>query len=92
MKSTYHTAGSIAFGLAVLVGVRTAAIAGEADAKEKHWAYQPILRPAVPGVSDPDWSRNPIDRFIRARMEAEGIKPVACGRPPDLDPPRSIST
>ena len=28
-------------------------------------------------MSDPDWSRNPIDRFVLAKMEAEGIKPVA---------------
>ena len=76
MNATYYTAGSIAFGLALLLGLRTAAIAGEADTREKHWAYQPIQRPAVPGVSGLDWGRNPIDRFIRARLEAEGIKPV----------------
>ena len=87
MRVTSHTAGSIAFGLAVLVGFLAPAIAGEGDIKEKHWAYQPIMRPAVPAVSDLDWSRNPIDRFIRARMEAEGIKPAPGGRPPDLDPP-----
>jgi Protein of unknown function (DUF1553)/Protein of unknown function (DUF1549) len=76
MKRTNHTAGSIAFGLAVLVGLGAATIAGEADAKEKHWAYQPLRRPAVPGVPYPDWARNPIDRFIRARMESDGIKPA----------------
>ena len=34
------------------------------------------------------WPRNPIDRFILARLEAEGLKPVAGGRPDDPDPPR----
>jgi hypothetical protein len=84
MHATYHTAGSIAFGLAVLVGLRSAAIAGEADAKEKHWAYQPIVRPAVPGARGPDRGRNPIDRFIGARMESEGIKPVPAADRPTL--------
>jgi Protein of unknown function (DUF1553)/Protein of unknown function (DUF1549) len=76
MKATYHTAGSIAFGLAVLVGLRVPAIAGEPDVKEKHWAYQPIGRPAVPGAAGAERGRNPIDRFISARMESEGIHPV----------------
>jgi hypothetical protein len=76
MTLTYRTAGAIAFGLAALVGLRTVAIAGEPGAKERHWAYQPIRRPAVPGLSDPDQARNPIDRFIRARLESDGIKPV----------------
>lgn len=75
MRPTYPTAGSIGFGLAVLVGLGTPATAGEADVKERHWAYQPIRRAAVPAVSHPDRARNPIDRFIRARMESEGIKP-----------------
>jgi hypothetical protein len=77
MKTTHHSAGSIAFGLAVIVGLRSVAGAGDSGEKEKHWAFQPIQRPAVPGVLDPEWSRNPIDRFIMARMEAEGIKPAA---------------
>ena len=76
MKATYYTAGSIAFGLAVLVGLRAPAAAGETDAKEKHWSYQPIRRPAVPVVVGADWGCNTVDRFIGARMESEGVKPV----------------
>ena len=40
-----------------------------------HWAFQPIHRPAVPVVRDQSWPRNPIDRFVLARLEKEGIKP-----------------
>jgi Protein of unknown function (DUF1553)/Protein of unknown function (DUF1549) len=76
MRLTHHAAGLIAFGLVVMIGVSSSAPAGAADDKEKHWAFQPIGRPAVPRVSDPDWSRNPIDRFVLARMEAAGIKPA----------------
>ena len=40
-----------------------------------HWAFQPVHRPALPVVRDQSWTRNPIDRFILARLEKEGIKP-----------------
>lgn len=41
----------------------------------KHWSFQPIQRPAEPAVKRGDWARNPIDRFILARLEKEGIAP-----------------
>ncbi|GDY20903.1 xanthan lyase [Verrucomicrobiota bacterium] len=41
----------------------------------KHWAYQPVAAPALPAVADTAWPRNEIDRFIRARQEAKGIRP-----------------
>jgi mono/diheme cytochrome c family protein len=42
-----------------------------------HWSFQPILRPAEPAVKDNAWVRNPIDRFILARLEKEGVAPSA---------------
>ena len=41
----------------------------------KHWAFIPPVRPAVPSVSRADWVRNPIDAFLLARLDREGIKP-----------------
>jgi hypothetical protein len=44
---------------------------------DTHWAYTPPARrdpPAVDKDKD-DWVRNPIDRFILARLEREGLKP-----------------
>ncbi|MFN8939996.1 MAG: PSD1 and planctomycete cytochrome C domain-containing protein [Acidobacteriota bacterium] len=41
-----------------------------------HWAYQPVRRPALPEVSNGSWVRNPIDRFILARLEAARIAPA----------------
>jgi hypothetical protein len=38
-----------------------------------HWAYLPPARPAVPGVRAPALLRNPIDAFILARLEKEGL-------------------
>jgi hypothetical protein len=42
---------------------------------EPHWAYVPPRRPALPAVRDAAWPRNEIDRFILARLEAEGLAP-----------------
>ena len=41
----------------------------------RHWAFQPLVRPAVPAVSQPLWLRNPIDAFVLARLDAEKIVP-----------------
>src|SRR5579885_327952 len=42
---------------------------------QKHWAYIKPVRPAVPAVHNASWVRNPIDAFILARLEKEGLKP-----------------
>ena len=41
-----------------------------------HWSFLPPERPALPAVQDRRWVRNPIDRFILARLEKEGLKPA----------------
>ena len=43
----------------------------------KHWAFQPIAKPAVPSVKDASWPKTDIDRFILAELEAKGLRPVA---------------
>jgi hypothetical protein len=45
--------------------------------KKEHWAWQPLSRPRTQEVKDSSWSRDDIDRFILARLEEKGIKPVA---------------
>lgn len=40
-----------------------------------HWAYAVPKRPAVPAVKQASWCLNPIDRFLLARLEQEGIHP-----------------
>lgn len=39
------------------------------------WSFIPPERPELPQVSDENWCRNPIDRFILARLDAEHLKP-----------------
>src|SRR5205807_10578181 len=41
-----------------------------------HWAFIPPRRPESPPVKTPSWVRNPIDAFILARLEREGLQPA----------------
>ena len=41
----------------------------------KHWAYEKPVRPALPTVKDAAWVKNPIDRFILAKLDEKGLKP-----------------
>jgi len=43
---------------------------------EPHWSFIPPRRPEPPPVKDDAWPRNTIDRFILARLEAEGLAPA----------------
>lgn len=41
----------------------------------KHWAYTELDKPASPAVKNADWVKSPIDAFVLARLEEEGIAP-----------------
>lgn len=42
---------------------------------ETHWSYQAPRRAALPPVKNIAWTKNPIDRFVLARLEATGLQP-----------------
>jgi Protein of unknown function (DUF1549)./Planctomycete cytochrome C. len=42
---------------------------------EKHWSFIPPKRPELPKVARPAWIRNPIDAFVLARLDREGLAP-----------------
>ncbi len=42
---------------------------------ETHWAFRTPIRPALPKVTNEAWPRNPIDYFVLARLEQEGLEP-----------------
>ena len=42
---------------------------------QKHWSLLRPMSPQVPAVRDAAWCRNEIDRFVLARLEAEGAHP-----------------
>jgi hypothetical protein len=45
------------------------------DQPARHWAYVAPKRPALPTVKNEAWARTPIDRFVLARLEHEGLAP-----------------
>lgn len=40
-----------------------------------HWAFVKPVKPEVPAVEDNDWSSSDIDRFIFAKLSANGLEP-----------------
>ena len=44
--------------------------------KLDHWAFQPLRKPAPPAVRNDSWVRMPLDSFILAALEAEGLEPA----------------
>jgi len=41
------------------------------------WAFQPLAKPLLPAVKATSWPKTDIDRFVLARLEHEGLTPVA---------------
>jgi len=41
------------------------------------WSVRPLASPRVPDVRDRAWPKGAIDRFVLARLEQEGLRPVA---------------
>ncbi|MDB6123534.1 MAG: Protein of unknown function (DUF1553)/Protein of unknown function (DUF1549)/Planctomycete [Pedosphaera sp.] len=41
----------------------------------KHWAFQPVSRPALPTIKNRRWTETPVDNFILSRLEGKGITP-----------------
>lgn len=44
--------------------------------KRDLWSFEPVLRPAIPTVSNVAWVRNPIDAFVLARLEGTHVEPA----------------
>jgi uncharacterized protein DUF1553/uncharacterized protein DUF1549/cytochrome c len=43
------------------------------DQDRQWWAFQQPVRHAAPSVSDPRWTRNPIDAFVASMQEKKGL-------------------
>ncbi len=46
------------------------------DDSESWWSLEPVKTPVYPKVRDRSWVYNPIDLFVKARLEAKGILPA----------------
>lgn len=40
-----------------------------------HWAFATPIRPDIPSVHQDSWTRNPIDLFVLAKIEQQGLRP-----------------
>ncbi|MBI3281488.1 MAG: PSD1 domain-containing protein [Acidobacteria bacterium] len=49
--------------------------AARAAPKPNHWSFKTPKKPPLPPVKNTAWPRSPVDRFILARLEKEGIAP-----------------
>src|SRR5690349_4069838 len=50
-------------------------VSTEENRVKEHWAFKAPVRPALPDVKNKEWIRTPIDAFVLARLEEEGLKP-----------------
>src|SRR5262245_39491496 len=41
------------------------------------WSFRHVTDPQPPAVRDAAWCRKPLDRFVLAKLEAQGLRPVA---------------
>jgi len=81
-----HAAALLALGLLGLAAPGSV----RADGTEKpitgreraHWAFRPPARPPVPSVKRDGWVRNPVDAFVLATLEENGLGPA-----PEADRP-----
>src|SRR5262249_50987019 len=63
----------VAEGLPWPAGEESASNEGTAEKphveRPQPWSFAPVVEPALPQVTRPDWCRNDIDRFVLARLE-----------------------
>ena len=48
---------------------------------QAHWSFEPPRYPAPPAVPDPAWPQASLDRFVAARLAAEGLAPSPSAGP-----------
>lgn len=46
------------------------------ESDREYWAYQRVVRPAIPELEDDQWSKNAIDKFVLAKLREQQLQPV----------------
>ncbi|MEQ9410024.1 MAG: PSD1 and planctomycete cytochrome C domain-containing protein [Fuerstiella sp.] len=49
-----------------------------------HWSFEPPVRPPLPEVRQTSWPQNPIDYFVLAQLEEQGLQPSPEAEPNTL--------
>jgi len=78
----FFVAAKVLVALVSLLGVARAAdgVAAKSAQDRSFWSFQPIRKPSLPRVKDASWSASPIDLFILAELEEQGLTPVRPAR------------
>ena len=66
----------LTFVAAIPAAPPTAAEPPITPADRRHWAFVPPRRPEIPRVENRTWVRTPIDAFILAPLETNGLRPA----------------
>ena len=45
------------------------------DADRSFWSFRPLSKQAVPEITDDQWCRTPVDRFVLDGLVAKGLTP-----------------
>ena len=53
----------------------------EGAAWSEHWSLGPPVEPPTPKLREPAWPKQPLDAFVKARLEAENLTPAPPARP-----------
>jgi hypothetical protein len=66
--------------VAAVLGAAAMMAAGAANPpvqfNQKHWSFEPAVRPELPAVKKNGWARNEVDYFILAALESKGLEPA----------------
>src|ERR1022692_3180233 len=81
---TRLTAKEIALVQAWIDSLPPATPKAVARVSSTHWSFQPITHPDPPLVRNQAWARNPIDRFVLARLEKDKTGPSPQASPATL--------
>ena len=62
-------------GIPILAWTQTGKDEAFIGARGRYWAFQKVIRPPVPHVTDAAWIRNPIDAFILDGLRQKQLEP-----------------
>lgn len=62
------------FGIGAQISVSIRASRAE-DEDLKHWSFRSVKTTVSPTVRDPAWVASPVDAFVLAKLEAQGLRP-----------------
>ncbi|WP_442507935.1 PSD1 and planctomycete cytochrome C domain-containing protein [Novipirellula sp. SH528] len=54
----------------------SASDAMDLESAKQFWSFQPVSKPPCPEVQNTHWMANPVDAFVKSKLEQQGLTPV----------------